>query len=299
MDLRCEIADTGSRWACQNPPNKAAWPALRGHGALSTAPPAGVPAPCTQGLPCLRPSVSLAGSPAVVSIEKAQQVTRMACEISVSHPQGPRMTGSQGRGSLCGSSPGRVARVPSLDISVLQGQICADQIELLILRKGEGQVGAAGAGGRTCAWKGQSGREMNCLGESCKAGHDGRTRRHRASLCGRGLHHTWKPTGDLPPPPRTRRTPTPLRPLTARHGPQRQNTSPRARSHIQRSTPQTASSGTNLTFSKVSLAKPGEQNYEMREERAGGLAGLGQGREAALFGLQGQGVQGSFLLLPF
>lgn len=60
-----------------------------------------------------------------------------------------RTTDDLGRSSLWGLSPGGVARVPSLDISILQGQICVNQIKLLILRKGEGQVGAAAVGGRT------------------------------------------------------------------------------------------------------------------------------------------------------
>lgn len=42
---------------------------------------------------------------------------------------------SLGRGSLWQFSPGRVARVPGLDISILQGQMYAEQMELLLLRK--------------------------------------------------------------------------------------------------------------------------------------------------------------------
>lgn len=100
-----------------------------------------------------------------------------------------RTTDDLGRGSLWGLSPGGVARVPSLDISILQGQICINQIKLLILRKGEGRVGAAAVGGRNTR-KGHREREVGYLGNSSVVGENSRAWLHRASVCSRGLHHT-------------------------------------------------------------------------------------------------------------
>lgn len=82
-------------------------------------------------------------------------------------------------------------------------------------------------------------------------------------------------------------------PTTAEH-----HVFPKPSSTSKYSTLQMTSSEINLTFLKVSLAKPGEQNYEIIEERARGLAWLGQ-QEATLFIFQVQGFPDSFLLLPF